>query len=92
MAASGFASSGSALDLLRDSAAQGAMTKAVLGQQGLIEEAGYEEQAKSYQLMSSAANMAATADEKAATGMYFSAAIKAVAAVASMFTPTPGAG
>src|SRR5262249_41864146 len=48
VAAGGFAASGSSLELLRDSAAQGALAKAALGQQGLIEEAGYEEQAKSY--------------------------------------------
>ena len=44
------------------------MTKAVLGQQGLIEEAGYEQQAASYRLMSEAANQAATAADHAAQG------------------------
>jgi hypothetical protein len=34
---------------------RGALAKAVLGQQGLIPEAGYEEQAQSYQTMASAA-------------------------------------
>jgi hypothetical protein len=47
----GFAESGSALDLLRESASQGAMTKAVLGEQGLITEAGYQEQAQSYTVL-----------------------------------------
>src|SRR5262245_21292843 len=51
VAASGFESSGSALDLLSDSAKQGALTKAVAQQQGLITEAGYKEQAESYDLM-----------------------------------------
>jgi len=85
VAASGFAASGSALDLLRDSAAQGALTKAVTGQQGLIEEAGYEEQAQSYKLMSSAARLSADAAEKSASGLNITAAIKGVAAVASLF-------
>lgn len=85
VAASGFAASGSALDLLRDSAAQGALTKAVTGQQGLIEEAGYEEQAQSYKLLSQAARMSADTAEKSASGLNITAGIKGVAAVASLF-------
>lgn len=85
VAGSGFAESGSALDLLRDSASQGALNKAVLNQQGQIEEAGYEEQSKSYQLMASASRMAADADEKAAGGADWAAALKGAAAVASLF-------
>src|SRR6185312_13200510 len=45
-AGAGFAAGGSAGDLLRDSASQGALAKATLAQQGVITEAGYEEQAK----------------------------------------------
>lgn len=85
VASSGFEASGSALDLLRDSASQGALHKAVVGQQGLIEEAGYEEQSKSYTLMASASRMAADADEKAARGATITAGFKAAAAVASIF-------
>lgn len=85
VAASGFAASGSALDLLRDSANQGALAKATLAQQGLITEAGYEEQAQSYQLMSQAANQAASAADKAAQGADISAGIKAVAGIAALF-------
>lgn len=85
VAAGGFASSGTALDLLRDSMSQGALTKAVVGQQGLIEEAGYQEQADSYAIMAQSARLAAAADEKAAKGSYLSAGIKAVTAVASLF-------
>jgi hypothetical protein len=40
-AGGGFAMSGSSLDILRDSAGQGAIAHAVIGQQGLITEAGY---------------------------------------------------
>jgi hypothetical protein len=43
VASAGMAESGSALDILRDSASQGALAHAILGQQGLITEAGYEE-------------------------------------------------
>jgi hypothetical protein len=88
VASSGFTESGSALDILRDSASQGALAKETLGQQGLIEEAGYEEQAKSYTLMQSAANMAADADLKAASNSYITAGIKGAAAIASLFDPT----
>jgi hypothetical protein len=80
------AQSGSALDLLRESASQGAMTKAVLGEQGLITEAGYQEQAKSYTDMASAAGVAIDADKLAAKGAYVAAGFSAAAAVASVFT------
>ncbi len=84
VAASGFSESGSALDLLRDSASQGALTKAVASQQGAIDVAGYAEQAQSYGLMASAAEMAAKADEHAATGATWAAGIKGAAALASL--------
>lgn len=84
IAGGGFAASGSSLDLLRDSAAQGAMTKAVAGQQGLITEAGYEEQATSYQNLANAANMAGNAENNAATGADITAGIKGVASVANI--------
>lgn len=91
VAGAGFAESGSSLDILRDSASQGALTKAVAGQQGLIQEAGYDEQAQSYQNLSKAAALAqqgdldaADAADKAAEGAGWSAAIKGVAAVASI--------
>jgi hypothetical protein len=86
VASSGFAKSGSALDLERDSATQGAMTAAVLGQQGLITEAGYEEQAASYRLMADAANNAATAADHAAHGAEIAGYINFAAAA---FTLVP---
>ncbi len=85
VAASGFAAGGSALDLLRDSAQQGALAKAALGQQGAIEEAGYREQAQSYRLMTEASNIAATSADHAAQGADLSAGIKGAAAVATLF-------
>jgi hypothetical protein len=57
-AGAGLKSSGSALDLLADSASQGALAKSVLAKQGEITEAGYEEQAASFSTMSRAARMA----------------------------------
>ena len=85
VAGAGFANSGSALDLMRDSASQGALTKAVAGQQGLITEAGYQEQATSYTNMAQAANVAADAEDKAAEGADITAGIKGVAAIATLF-------
>jgi hypothetical protein len=84
VAGAGFAESGSALDLLRDSASEGALTHAVLGQQGLITEAGYNEQAASYQNMSQAATAAGNAENKASTFADVTGIIKGVAAVASI--------
>jgi hypothetical protein len=56
---SGFTESGSALSLLANSASQGALTHQMIGQQGLITEAGYAEQAKAFTNMKEAANTAA---------------------------------
>lgn len=86
VAGAGFAESGSALDIMRDSASQGALTKAVGEQQGLITEQGYKVQAESYKNMSAAARMAADAEEHAATGAMWSAGFKGVAAITSIFT------
>lgn len=86
VAGAGFAASGSALDLMRDSASQGALTHAVAGEQGLITEAGYKEQAESYRNMSQAAQVAIDAENHAADNAGIMAAIKGVTAVASLFT------
>lgn len=89
----GLAASGSALDILADSARQGSLAKSVLNQQGLITEAGYQEQQQSYVNMQKAANFAAQADEesanaadRAAVGADITGVIKGIAGVASLFT------
>jgi hypothetical protein len=81
-AGAGFATSGSSMDMLRESAQQGALTKAVIGEQGLIQEAGYKEQAQSYDTMASAATMAAGAEKTAATGDFIGGGMQAAAAIA----------
>jgi hypothetical protein len=91
VASSGFQEAGSALDLLRDSASEGALHTAVIGAQGQIEEAGYQEQAASYTLMSQAASMAATASDKAAQGATDAAYLR-FASAAFSFIPTPSPG
>jgi hypothetical protein len=68
VASSGFGEGGSAGDILRDSASQGALNRAVLGQQGLITEAGYKEQADSFRSLQTVAGFASQQDELAAQG------------------------
>lgn len=84
IASAGFEASGSALDLLRDSAAQGAIAHAVAGEQGLITEAGYNEQAASYKLMQGAANDAGNAANNASTFAMITGGIKAIAGLATL--------
>jgi hypothetical protein len=88
VAGAGFAASGSALDILRSSAAQGSLQKAVVEQQGLITAAGFEEQGQSYLLMQQAANNAASAEKTAAIGSFIAGGID----ILSGLMPPTGAG
>jgi hypothetical protein len=81
VAGAGFANSGSALDILRDSAGQGALTKAVAGQQGLITEAGYHEQEESFTNMQQAAILAEQEDKNAASAANFAGVGSAISGV-----------
>jgi hypothetical protein len=93
IAGGGFAASGSGLDILAQSASQGALQQAVLQRQGLITEAGFEEQAQSYRNMESAANLAAGAEDQAAKGAAWGAGFKFASAIASLLPiPTGGGG
>lgn len=87
----GFAASGSGLDILAQSASQGAMQQAVIARQGLITEQGYQEQAQSYLNMESAAEMAAGEEKKAAVGAEWGAAFKFVGAIGTLI-PSGGRG
>jgi hypothetical protein len=62
IASGGGAAGGSAGDILRDSAAQGALARGVLVSNGQIKEAGFVEQAKSYGVMSAAARTTAAGE------------------------------
>lgn len=55
VAGAGLASSGSALDLMRDSAQQGSLTKQLIANQGEINVMGYKAEEASYSSMASAA-------------------------------------
>jgi len=83
VANAGFAASGSALDILKESAQQGATAKAAVGQQGLITEAGYQEQHDAYMNMSQAAQSAQQAEKTAGQGDLFSAGLKLAAGLAT---------
>lgn len=54
----GLSMSGGALDVIRDSAQQGALTKQLIQAQGAITTAGYEAEAESYRSMATAAKTA----------------------------------
>lgn len=84
VAGSGFAQSGTGLDLLRESAQNGAQVRQVLGYQGLITEAGYQEQSAALTAQANAADAAAAADKRAGAGSFISSAIKGAAAIASL--------
>lgn len=85
IAGSGLATSGSAGDLLRESAQNGQTAKEIGVAQGNITEAGYEEQAQSYNIMQQAATNAGNAANKAAQGADITAGIKGAAAIATLF-------
>jgi hypothetical protein len=91
VAGGGLAESGSALDLLRSSASQGALSQALIGQQGLISEAGYQEQHDSYVNMANAARAAAADEEKLARDTsiagFVTGGIKAIAGLATLAMP-----
>jgi hypothetical protein len=91
VAGAGFADSGSAVDILRDSASQGALKSAVINQQGFSTEAGYQEQAESYTNMANAADAAAKGESLAQVGDFVSAGISAVAGIFSLGTDAAGA-
>jgi len=59
----GFAASGTALDLLRSSSEQGALTKAINEEQGTITSNSYEEQAIQFRGMADAAKNSASGQE-----------------------------
>jgi hypothetical protein len=90
-AGAGFATSGSAIDLLRGSASQGALQQAVTGQQGLISEAGYREQAAGYEMMANSAVQAGGAEKTAAWGDFIGAGLQGAGAVATLGTGSAAA-
>lgn len=90
IAGAGFGQSGSALDILRDSASQGALTHALVSQQGLIEEASYQQQAKSYDNLAEFARYTAYVENEMADtaikNSYLTAGVKAASGFGTLLT------
>jgi hypothetical protein len=76
IAGAGLMNSGSALDIARSSAQQGALTKQLIANQGAINVLGYQEEAANYSAMATAA----TASSK---GSFLSSAVEVAAAIFS---------
>lgn len=96
VAGAGFSMSGSALDIMREGAQQGALTQQLLGRQGLITEEGYNEQGDAYKRMAATARDTAAAEEGMASDAerngWITGGIKAAAGIASLFTGGPAGG
>ncbi len=73
----GMSNSGTALDLLRSSASQGALTQAMTTEQGQIQSNTYAEQAQQYTAMANAAN-------SSSSGMTIGGAIQIAGAIAAL--------
>lgn len=84
IAGAGFGTSGSAGDLLRSSAQQGALQAAMAHQTGQVAEIGFQEQSKSYANMADAADLAAQAQETSGIGSFITGGLKLAASVAML--------
>lgn len=80
--ANGLSASGSALDVLRDSATQGSLTKQLLGRQSAIESLSYDQEAASFEMQAAAARNAASSSKKSGIG----GLVKTGLTIASLFS------
>lgn len=80
----GLKASGSALDILRDSASQGELTKNIIGLQGNIDANAMKQQIASFGAQADQYDAAAEAADNASTGSMISGAIKGAAAIAQI--------
>lgn len=85
IAGAGFTASGSGGDLLRMSAAEGALEQNVLRWQGSIQEEGFRVQSESYLAQAQAADLAAKAEKKAGKSSTLGGILKIGAAIGSLF-------
>lgn len=83
VAASGF-SQGSATDLIRDSAQQGALAKQIINRQGAIEQNAYMQEQQSYLQQAASADASAAAAKKQKKGGIFGGILKAVGVIAPL--------
>lgn len=84
IASGGFSDSGSAGDLMRMGAEEGALQSAVLAYQGKITEEGFRVQGESYLAQQQAALMAAKAAEASAKGGMIGGIIKGIGALGAL--------
>ena len=84
VAGAGFEESGSALDLLRSSASQGALAKQLIGEQGAIQQNTFEEQSIAYQSMAASASAKAKADTLGGYGKIAGALFSGATAIATL--------
>ena len=80
VAGSGFAASGSGLDIMRSNAQQGSLAQAVTSEQGQINTQGYQEQQQSFETMATIAGNAAKSANIASIGSFAAAGISFAAA------------
>lgn len=86
IAGAGFSRSGSAIDLLIDSAQQGELQKELVTIQGDIQIAGYNQQADALETQASVALQQEKAAKNSATGSFMSSGIMAAAGMVMMFS------
>ena len=80
VAGAGFAASGSALDIMRSNAQQGALATAVASENGQIQTQGFQEQQQSYETMATIAGNAAKQANLASIGSFAAAGLNFAAA------------
>ena len=80
VAGAGFAASGSALDIMRSNAQQGALATAVTSENGKIQTQGYQEQQQSFETMATIAGNAAKQANLASIGSFAAAGLSFAAA------------
>jgi hypothetical protein len=78
---------GAAIDILSDSARQGALQKALLAEHALITKTGYKEQATNYRNMASAAEVEIQDANRAGERAIITAWIRGIGALLTFFTP-----
>lgn len=80
----GFANSGSALDIMRMNASQGALAAGVIQTQGAITTAGYQEQGDAYANMQKAATLEEQADKQAGENSFIGGIIGGITQLAPL--------
>lgn len=86
IAGAGLKATGSALDVIRASAAEGALTRQLIGLQGSIEALGYRQEAESYASMAQSAAASGSASKSSGLGSTIGGLISGAAGLVSLFS------